>query len=87
MTPTPPSPSVREVAESLSSLDRELFLGLSPGWGSWMFAIGNDLCAKGLGTRRDGSIYFDTPLAHEVRQALLSLPEPAQANMENDDAE
>ena len=67
-----PSPTTRadELAESLGPLERELLLGESGGWGSWMFECGAGLCAKGLGRRQNGSIYFDTPLAKQVATAL-----------------
>jgi hypothetical protein len=31
-----------------------------------MFSAGSHLCSLGLGTKRDGSIQFDTPLAKEM---------------------
>lgn len=59
-----------QVVEGLSEMERELFMGEVKGWGSWMFSVGSDLVAKGLGTKRDGSIQFDTPLASAVRDIL-----------------
>ena len=61
-----------ELAESLTPLERELFMGESDHWGSWMFMVGQDLCAKGLGRKENGSIYFDTPLAKQLAAALRS---------------
>jgi hypothetical protein len=56
--------AVNVALASLTDLERELLLGTAKGWGSWMFDVGADLCAKGLGRRDNrGSIYFDTPLA------------------------
>jgi hypothetical protein len=59
---------LRALAASLSDLERSLVFGTNERWGSWMFMVGSDLVAKGLG-RRDGrgSIYFDTPLADALR--------------------
>jgi hypothetical protein len=65
-----------KIAAELSPLERELLLGESGGWGSWMFSVGSALCAKGLGTKRDGSIYLDTPLAKQVIAALRSTDTP-----------
>jgi len=59
-----------ELADSLSELERELLLGTSPHWGSWMFDVGADLCRKGLARRENGSIYMDTPLAKQVIASL-----------------
>ncbi len=59
-----------QVAASLTPMERELFLGEAKDWGSWMFGVGGDLVGKGLGHKHDGSIYFDTPLADEVRAIL-----------------
>ena len=63
------------IAASLDTMERDLLLGQPKGWGSWMFEVGAGLCAKGLGTRRNGSIYFDTPLAAEVK-AILAEHQP-----------
>ncbi|MDP9412696.1 MAG: hypothetical protein M3Q08_01090 [Pseudomonadota bacterium] len=60
----------REIAASLTPLERDLFMGRCERWGSWMFTAGAHLCSLGLGRRDGGSIYFDTPLADEVRAAL-----------------
>jgi hypothetical protein len=60
------------VAAGLSELERELLTGSASGWGSWMFSVGNDLCAKGFGRKHDGSISFDTPLAAQVIAHLKS---------------
>jgi hypothetical protein len=59
-----------EIAEGLTRLERELFMGEAEGWGSWMFGCAGGLCLKGLGRKENGSIYFDTPLANEVRAHL-----------------
>jgi len=61
---------VEKIVRGLSAMERELLLGQSKGWGSWMFSVGNDLCAKGLGRKHEGSIYLDTPLGLQVRAAL-----------------
>jgi hypothetical protein len=55
-----------ELADRLTSHERDLLLGNCEGWGSWMFTAGEYLCSLGLGTKRDGSIRFDTPLANEM---------------------
>lgn len=62
-----------ELANELTPLERELLLGESEGWGSWMFECGAGLCAKGLGRRSNGSIYFDTPLAKDMIDHLRTL--------------
>lgn len=54
------------IADSLTPLEQQLLLGECDRWGSWMFTAGARLCGLGLGTKRDGSIRFDTALAHEV---------------------
>jgi hypothetical protein len=58
------------MVEQLSDLEKELLLGESKQWGSWMMSCGKGLIAKGLGTTANGSIMFDTPLALEVIQIL-----------------
>ncbi len=63
---------IEAIIGGLTDLECELLLGESSGWGSWMFSVGSDLCTKGLGTKRDGSITFDTPLAKRVIAALRS---------------
>lgn len=59
----------------LTDLERELLLGKSGGWGSWMFECGSGLVAKGLGSKRNGSIYFDTLLAKQVIDRLTTTDE------------
>lgn len=71
--PPPNKDKLLELADSLTPLERELLLGESDGWGSWMFECGAGLCAKGLGRRDNGSIYFDTPLAKDMIAHLRSL--------------
>lgn len=61
---------IEQIAEGLSDLELELFSGKADGWGSWMFSVGSDLVAKGLGRKEGGSIYFDTPLANQLRNHL-----------------
>jgi hypothetical protein len=56
-----------DLEAGLTDLERELFYGTATGWGSWMFEVGSDLVTKGLGRKENGSIYFDTPLANELR--------------------
>jgi hypothetical protein len=63
-------PSLLELAEQLSEHERALLLGECDGWGSWMFEAGGHLCSLGLGTKRHGSITFDTPLAKELIASL-----------------
>ena len=57
---------LRELAEKLTEHEKQLLLGECDGWGSWMFEAGGYLCSLGLGTKRYGSIAFDTPLAKEM---------------------
>jgi hypothetical protein len=47
------------MVEQLSDLEKELLLGESKQWGSWMMSCGKGLIAKGLGTTANGSIMFD----------------------------
>ena len=72
-TPTPEE--LVELADKLTTNERDLLLGQCEGWGSWMFDAGEYLCSLGLGTKRDGSIQFDTPLAHELRMHLRASQE------------
>lgn len=65
------SGDVAKIAAGLTPMERELFLGEATGWGSWMCSVGNDLVAKGLGTKRCGNISFDTPLADKLRAHIL----------------
>jgi hypothetical protein len=64
--------SLVELADKLTSFEKELLLGECQGWGSWMFTAGETLCSFGLGTKRNGSIKFDTPLAAELIDHLRS---------------
>jgi hypothetical protein len=48
-----------ELAEGLTPLEAELISGAAKGWGSWMFACGSGLVAKGLAEKRGGSIIFN----------------------------
>ena len=60
-----------KIADRLSDLERDILLGRCDGWGSWMFSAGSRLVSLGLGTKRAGSISFDTDLAGQVRSILL----------------
>jgi hypothetical protein len=66
---------VGELIAGLTDLERELLTGRATGWGSWMFEVGADLCAKGLARRENGSIHIDTPLAKQVLAALQTKPD------------
>jgi len=57
---------IEEVVSKLSSEEQDLLMGRCADWGSWMFTAGNYMVSLGLGTKRNGSIYFDTPLAADV---------------------
>lgn len=61
-----------ELAGKLSELDKSLLLGTESGWGSWMFTSGSYMANLGLGTKRNGSIAFDTPLAKDMIAYLRS---------------
>jgi len=94
MTPTPPSPSVREVAEKLTEAQRSVvlrmpFAELRKGWSSTYWPTddhiaGQQLCRIGVFKDAGCWNWFWTPLGLAVRQALPSLTEPAQANQENE---
>jgi hypothetical protein len=73
-------PAVRlaELNAKLTDNERDLLLGRCSGWGSWMFEAGGHLCSLGLGTKRNGSIKFDTPLAKELSEWLASQPSNTQ---------
>lgn len=76
----PTREQVAAVATQLAESQKDLLLEQCSGWGSWMWEAGNDMVRKGLGTRRAGSIQFDTPLAEAVRNYLRSQ-EHADAKM------
>lgn len=80
----PTANDIELTIDSLSAHDRELLLGEAKVWGSWMFSSGSYMCSLGLGTKRDGSIAFDTPLAAAVIKALREeqpLVEPLKWHM------
>jgi hypothetical protein len=58
------------VIDSLSEMDRQLLLGECKSWGSWMWSSGSYMVSLGLGTKRQGNIQFDTPLAAAVIEKL-----------------
>lgn len=62
-----------DIAGKLSPLEIDLLCGRCEGWGSWMFTAGGFMVSLGLGRKENGSIFFDTPLADEVRDHLASL--------------
>lgn len=66
---------VDEVIAKLTAPDRDLILGNCNGWGSWMWDSGSFMVSLGLGTKRPGSIQFDTPLAKAV---IARLKEASQ---------
>lgn len=76
MTTSPPIPGdeLLRLVNGLTRLERSLLLGTAPHWGSWMFMVGSDLVAKGLGRKDRGSIYLDTKLADQVRATLNRTP-------------
>ena len=90
--------AVREVAEKLSERAKRVMAHprfVDKGWepNDPFASVIIEMIDAGLFTRADGRCGFEafkdsfivpTPLGLAVRQALLSLPEPAQANMEND---
>jgi len=61
-----------DVLAKLTPLDRDLLMGRCESWGSWMWDCAGELVRLGLGTRRNGSIQFDTPLADAIRALLTS---------------
>lgn len=70
--PTTPA----QIAERLTDCERDLLLGRVSGWGSWMWSAGSHMVSLGLGTKRLGSIDFDTPLGLAVRVHLLNQEHP-----------
>ena len=62
---------VERVADGLTKLEADLLTGRAEGWGSWMFPAANHMVWLGLGTKRDGSISFDTPFGLAVRNHIL----------------
>jgi hypothetical protein len=62
--------ALKALGERLTDSERALLLGECDSWGSWMFDAGEHLCSLDLGTKRDGSIAFDTPLVEQLRTAL-----------------
>lgn len=66
-----------DIARGLTSCEHDLLMDRCSGWGSWMFTAGHHMASLGLGTVRDGSIAFDTPLAAEV-VAILQAEEAGQ---------
>lgn len=75
--------TLEQIADKLSDLDKSLLLGEEKGWGSWMMESGSYMVSLGLGTKRDGSIYFDTPLAKQMIEYLTS-PTPNPTLLGND---
>lgn len=61
---------VDQITKGLTDLEKHLLLKTATGWGSWMWSCGNGLVAKGLGSKRGGSIHFDTELAKKVIASL-----------------
>jgi hypothetical protein len=68
------SEELDNIIAQLGELDRNLLLGRCEGWGSWMSISGSYMVSLGLGTRHDGSISFDTPLAKAVIERLRATP-------------
>lgn len=62
------------VWQNLSTMERSLLLGTEKGWRSWMRSAGMTLVHKGLGTRNDTGIDFDTPLALALIDAFSEQP-------------
>lgn len=60
------------LADKLTVRERALLLGECDRWRSWMFEAGSYLCSLGLGTKHNGSITFDTPLAKQLISTLRS---------------
>ena len=60
----------KQIAGGLSKLETDLLLDRCSEWGAWMWECGSGMVAKGLATKRNGSIQFDTPLADQVRRIL-----------------
>jgi hypothetical protein len=59
----------------LSDLERELIMGTSKGWGSWMWGVSGDLVRKGLMFNEAPGVRALTPRGEAVR-AILSEQHP-----------
>jgi hypothetical protein len=66
---------VKRLADELSPFEKKLLLGECSGSGSWMFDAGNRMVSMGLGTKDNGIIRLDTPLARELKTFLRAKSE------------
>lgn len=58
------------VARGLSDLERELLLGTSKSWGSWMWGVSGELIRKGLFVQHSETSRGPSAFGEQVRSHL-----------------